>query len=145
MKLIPILGFASIALLGCMSTETVSQETGSQATTAAPITVIVGPDDRNGKSLENVEAAIAPSIRLLSQDLGFSVPNLQVFLSDDAAWMTDQYLRVNNLSAGFRAGKMREFSSCNPQAEAGVRAIFLCEGDALYQDRQRVLHVVAHT
>lgn len=143
MKLVFILAFSSIALLGCMGTETMLPETGESHGGNA-ISLVTGPDDRNGRSLQNVQAAIAPSTRLLSQDLGFSVPSLQVFLSDDAVWMTDQYLRMNNLSSGFRAGKMREFSSCNPQAEAGLRAIFLCEGDTLYQDRQRVLHVVAH-
>jgi hypothetical protein len=127
-----------------MSTETVPQESRTQATTSTSINLITGPDERNGRSLENVQAAIPTATRLLTQDLGFSVPALQIFLSDDAAWMTNQYLRVNNLNSGFRAGKMREFSSCDPQAEGGLRAIFLCEGDALYQDRQRVQHVVAH-
>ncbi|MEM9581818.1 MAG: hypothetical protein AAGA08_01775 [Pseudomonadota bacterium] len=107
------------------------------------ISVFPGPDSRNGNSLKYVEAGISSSTASLTR-LGFKVPQVSVFLSDDPRWLTENYLKVNKLGAGFRAGKMQSFSTCNPQAEAGLGVVFLCEGDRLYRNKGRVTHIVAH-
>lgn len=142
MKRFALLTLMGAVLVGCVASEPAPSGDRVQATET--IVLATGPDPRIGNSFAFVEAAIAPSAELLSDSLGFTVPPLQIFLSADADWLTDQYLDAFNLGPGFRPGKIEAFSSCNPQAEAGLGAIFLCEDDPLYQNRGRVLHVVAH-
>jgi hypothetical protein len=70
---------------------------------------------------------------------------LQVYMSNDAVWLTDNYLKANDLPNGFRKGKLESFGACNPSAEFGWYSIFLCT-DAPEWDRGNAFSegIVAH-
>jgi hypothetical protein len=66
---------------------------------------------------------------LVKRRLGLTLERpVTAFASDDAKWLTDNYLKARNLGENYRNGKMQEFGSCEPAAEGAYYNMFLCMG-----------------
>ncbi len=107
------------------------------------IEVVVGPRS-NQEIVDTVQLTLEASRELLNSEFGYSAPVVRAYVSNNAKWMTDIYLQENELPNRFRAGKLDEFSRCEPSAEAGIRAMFLCLGNPRWSDRSRAIHATAH-
>lgn len=110
----------------------------------AATTLIEGPDNRNtDQVVEHARTGIARSERLLEEH-GMENPDLPAFLSDDAIWMANRYLEVTGLSSSYRAGKVSSFGQCNPQAEASMGGLFLCEGGSNWTNKIIAINMTGH-
>lgn len=105
--------------------------------------VIAGPD-ADERVLALVRKALATSRSYVETRFEVDTPAIEAFVSGDAAWMTDHYLRVNELSEGYRSGKMREFGRCEPAAEAGLGVMFLCQSNNRWRNDTNAIHMTAH-
>ena len=106
-------------------------------------TIIEGPDARRGSVLSHVSSALSASDAALEAH-GYTSPNIKVFLSGDANWLTESYLAAMGLSDRYRAGKLDTFGRCDPLGEFGKAAIFLCEEHEVWERRRGATRIVAH-
>lgn len=56
-----------------------------------------------------------------------------IYVSSDAAWMADSYLRQTGLGPNYRRGKLENFEACNG-GEAGYGFLFMCAKSDVFSD-----------
>jgi hypothetical protein len=64
------------------------------------------------------------------------------FVSDDAGWLSDNYLRVNGLPNAARRGKMESFGHCDPIAEFAYQSVFVCAAAAAWNRGEMLRQMV---
>jgi hypothetical protein len=82
--------------------------------------------DVGDKVRKQVEASMKEARAYFLKKLGVTVTiPVAVYVSADAAWMTDSYLKQVGLGETFRQGKQSNFAGCHG-GEAAYGAIFMC-------------------
>lgn len=129
----------------CTSLAVMHPEVSSFAA-VRPGDVVVAHDTVSERQKALLARGLLLSHDLFKRRIGVMLDRpVQAFAGTDATWLTDNYLKVKNLHAGFRGGKMKEFGSCEPPAEAGYYVMFLClNNQAWKRGDAESLGIVAH-
>lgn len=108
--------------------------------------LLVVDDSVSGKTQAVLNRGLDLARDLLKRRVGVVLPEqVRAFAGTDAGWLAENYLQARNLPEGFRAGKQKEFGTCDPPAEGGHYAMFLCLDDQAWRrGESEAMGIVAH-
>ncbi len=99
------------------------------------------------KTLDKINEQVLIFYAFIKEYLGLTF-KVEVYVSRNPNWMADRYLEAFELDEGFRPGKVRSFSRCEPAGEGGFYAIFIpvCNNRGLSAEQLEnlVVHEVWH-
>ena len=92
-----------------------------------PKPVAIETEGNIGPFEGNLEDRVRKAESALIDAFGISPrETITFFVSSDEKWLTDNYLRMNDLPNNYRKGKLESFGACDPVAEFAYRSVFVC-------------------